>query len=165
MEFIFVDLQGFKHKKNEFVVKEISILKNDNQIFHYIVKPPYEWIYLPQKYKKQAIWLENNYHGFSWNDGFLTLAELKERIQPILLENEKQIVCVKGAEKIAWLKQILDNHYLNCINLENEGCDINLSKFEKQYMDKPHCKHHKLRCSFQNVLILKEWFESSLSMN
>lgn len=165
MEFAFIDLQGFKHKNNEFVVKEICILTK-NIKFHEIIKPPYQYNCLTEKYKREARWLTNTYHGIYWQDGCITQHELKKLIQPII--NEK-ILLVKGNEKVKWLKEIFGDKYITCINMDNIGCTIKLSKFSTTDVNRTICdKHNNLKqyhCSFQNALLLKEWYNKNKIKN
>lgn len=158
MDFILIDLQGFKSNNNIFIIKEICILKH-NIVHHYIVKPPYNWNNLSKVEKQECIWVQQNYHGLHWNDGSITFPELKNYIYQLLKFNNS--IYVKGNEKVKWVKKLIKNKKnINCINLEDIGCKINLHKYEKKNIDIPHCNQHRInrsKCAFQNVLILKDW--------
>lgn len=159
MSNLIIDLQGFKNNKNNFIIKEICIL-NHQMIHHYIVKPPYDWYNLSREKRKESIWLTNNYHGFHWNDGFLTYNELKQKIFPLVnLKNIK--IYTKGAQKVKWIRDLFKNQVnVHCINLENMGCNINLQEYKNKNVSWFQCNQHRnenSRCALQNVLILKDW--------
>ncbi len=82
-------------------------------------------------------------------------------IQP-LIENKGAIIYVKGRDKVEWLKTLCNYQDINCINIEDIGCTINLNDIEyKSKVKAARCyKHDKLlQCAYQNVLILKDWFK------
>lgn len=161
MEYLIVDLQGFKVNQNKFILKEICIWKRD-RIHHFIIKPPFDWKYLSKRSKQQAVWLKKNYHGLDWTDGITTFSELIEQIKP-LFEKRNLIVFVKGEEKIEWLKKLFQCFKLNSIiNLEHVDCEINLHDFEIKNVIFDHCNYHKLRCALQNVKMLSAWFKMNI---
>jgi hypothetical protein len=157
----FVDLQGFMDHR-VFLIKELCILSaRDNKIQHYIFKSqPFSWHNLGKCSKQQALWLTCYYHGISWSDGDLPHHTAYSCIQK-LCEEPNAVIYVKGREKIEWLKYYGRNQNINCVNIEDIGCTINLCDLEyKSEVNKPHCNKHKvkLQCAYQNVLILRDWF-------
>lgn len=161
MDFIIVDLQGFKDNDNRFIVKEFS-LRSRNMKFHDIIKSPVK-IKLNAKQKAPVKWLTRNFHGIDWDDGFITLKELRN-ILGIYLDNLK--IFVKGEEKISWIKQIMKNDNLSCANLEAFGCDINLSNLRCKHdfvcRNHSHITPGKLpQCALANVSVLKKWYKEN----
>lgn len=177
LEYVFVDVQGLKTLWNIFVVEEIYILSK-NLKFHEIIKPPYEYGNLSMETKKQVNWLEKNYHGISWSEGYITQSELEKTISPIL---KGKVVFVKGVEKVEWLKQIFNTKMI-VVNLEDFGCNAKLHKsnsdsgicgiddvsdISEKSTEKTCSKHKKLKksmtahCAVQNVWTMKKWFNSS----
>lgn len=152
---IFIDLQGFKHNVNNFVLKEICII-NNTKIFHSFVKSPYKWNELEEKYKRQAIWLKRNHHGFSWNDGYMNLSYVKNQIY--MLSQEEMIIYVKGEEKVTWLKSICPS-INNIINIEK--LDLSLHSYKLDIRD--HCNFHNpfLHCAYQNAMSMKKTWDMS----
>lgn len=160
MECAFVDLQGFLFDNNRFHVKEICILTK-NIKFHEFVKPPIPFSELTAFYKKQADWLEESYHGLNWNAGYITSQEVRNTVLPIL---KGKIVFLKGANKVKWMKQILGDSFIICINIEEIGCDFKLS--EQKTCNQTACAKHKHAhscCARNNVSLLKKWFFSNYS--
>lgn len=187
LDYIFVDIQGFKTVHNEFVVKEIFVLSK-NLKFHEIIKSPIPYDCLSLETKKQADWLKRNYHGLAWNDGYITQSELDKIISPVLTG---KIVFVKGAEKVDWIKDIFDTKMI-VVNLEDFDCNVQLhtsldscvndedydgnsqifdddSDYEVKRRTTICCKHKKLKkgstqlahCAVQNVWLMKDWFKKS----
>lgn len=153
MEFAFADFQGFYYNNNVFHVKEICILTK-NMKFHEFVKPPIPFSELIDHYKKVAEWLEENHHGLNWNVGYIDIHEVEKTILPIL---KGKIVFVKGANKVKWMKQILQDTSILCINIEEIGCDFKLSKQDEQSACAKH-KHVHSCCARNNAGSLKKWF-------
>lgn len=164
----FADLQGFI-VDGVFIVKELSYSINvfekkytsSDQIQshqnHYIFAAPYAWSYLDNSCRKQANWLTKNHHGFHWTDGDLSYEEIYKCVEPLL--HDDLIIYVKGQQKISWLHELCKSS-INCINIEDIGCTVQLS--DKSLTDNSifHCGHHNIfkHCGFRNVKIIKKWY-------
>lgn len=123
----FVDIQGFKGNGDKFIIKEIAVY-HLGVLSKHVFKPPYKFSKLKNKYKKQAHWLSQNYHGLYWNDGTIPYSRVKEIIYKDLVTNINHrdfIIFVKGDLKVKWL---LD--YCEVFTVEN---------FESEY-DCPRLK-------------------------
>lgn len=169
MDFAIVDLQGFIHNE-DYVVKEICILTK-NLKFHEIVKSPSSFTNLTSKYKQQVKWLENNYHGLRWSQGYITVEELRKTITPIL--NGKSIF-LKGLNKIRWLQGILNSKMHVYVNVEDMGCNIKLSEsFFKESVQQgvnniECCKKHKFKnnhCALRNASVIRQWYLRNETFN
>lgn len=168
MDWAIVDIQGFKDNKNRFIVKEFY-LETKNLKFHDIIKSPVGRLesILNKKRRNEVKWLTQHYHGIKWDDGYITLKELRNTIS-FHLNNVK--IYVKGEEKLVWIKQIMNNYNLMCFNLEKFDCNINLCdhKIQKDYWP---CKKHihvtntnnnnSVQCAITNVKVLKKWFQEN----
>lgn len=159
MDFI-IDLQGFKVLHNEFILKEISIIRADDKNSEPITlffKSPYAWNTLPPQCKTTNKWLERNFHGISWDYGGIPYDAAKIIISSIV--QRARAIYVKGHEKASWLMnfldlspEIIDMDTLNCPSLQK------LPKF------RPNCPHHhhhhqnsKYSCANENVKSLRSW--------
>lgn len=148
---IFVDLQGFKNSKNEFIVKEIAIVTNEwTQVF--VVKPPYMYSALSPEEKKQTNWLERN-RGLRWSEGFVDYREFK-RIIPLYLENKN--VIVKGCEKIQWIKNLCE--HCKIVEFGDKGCPKFVTLHEKYKDCNINCVYHKKQCALKNAICLLKWY-------
>lgn len=157
MECAFIDLQGFVYNSNTFNIKEICVLTKNTK-FHEFVKPPFPSTDLKENDKKHAEWLEENHHGLNWDTGYITLQELKNTISPIV---KGKILFVKGSSKVKWLKDILCDENILCINIEDIDCKFKLNKdyLENQFSCKKH-KYPNSHCARTNAGLLKKWFYS-----
>lgn len=151
MECVFVDIQGFPFNNNSFSVKEICIITKN---YYDFVKPPVPFCELTEKQRELADWLEKNYHGLNWNAGYINLQELRNTVSSII---SGKILLVKGREKVKWMKDILNDQNIICINMEDINCDLKLSAPQ---VESPSCsKHeHHLHCARNNAAMLKRWF-------
>lgn len=158
MECAFVDLQGFLYNNDCFHVKEICILTK-NIKFHEFVKPPIPFSELTFSCQKQVSWLAESYHGLNWNAGYVSSQEMRNTILPIL---KKKIVFLKGLNKVKWMKEILQDETIICINLEDVGCELKLS--EQSIQVQSACAKHKHAhscCARNNASLLKKWYFSN----
>lgn len=164
----FVDLQGFLVNRNQFVLKELGFLIIDapngsNLVvdtipcYHYIFCPPFDWKYLSGSSKKHAIWLSAFHHGFYWTQGEVPYDDVQKCLAPLM--EKDLIVYVKGEQKIGWLKELSGNCDIDCRNIEDDGCIINLNDYAHSDEMK-HCgKHRKhCQCSLRNADIIEKWF-------
>lgn len=149
---IFVDLQGFKTKENEFIVKEFAYSTLEyTQIF--LIKPPFPFSKLTESEKRQTRWIEKHY-GILWHEGFVDYREFQRLIVNHI---KNKTILVKGMEKIQWIKHLC----VDCtvIDLGETGAP-NLQELHKQYCLLKgvfNCIYHKKYCALKNVICLKKW--------
>lgn len=173
----FADLQGFI-VNNQFILKEIcfSIQNSDikNNLFnpppsnHYIFFAPFAWHQLGDKCKRSANWLTNNHHGLRWNQGEVDYDKISECIEPLLLQ-ENLLIYVKGDQKVDWLKEVANNLYINCQNIEEIGCNISLNeeiaaRSADQIFFKCNKHHNRAinnRCALQNCKTIEYWYQNN----
>lgn len=155
-DIIFVDIQGFKNFKNDFIVKELSIATIEfTQTF--LIKSPYSFHNLSNFEKKQIIWLEKN-RGIRWSEGFIDYREFKRVIIPYL-ENKK--ILTKGLEKIKWIKELCSTCQI--VDIGEKGCP-NILKLRNDYCKNNinfNCINHTKECALNNVICIKKWYEDN----
>lgn len=153
----FIDVQGFKGHKNQFVLKEIALLHGENNLQHFIIQPPTDLENLPWHLQTQAQWLFRNHHGLNWNGGFTTLDSVTQWFSNILRGN---IIYVKGLEKAKWISDLFYLHENADIrDLDAEGAP-NLEALRKTFAGTPRCIIHTGTCALQNVYLCKNFFEN-----
>lgn len=161
LDFAIIDVQGFKSNSDKFIVKEISCVTK-NLTFNDIITEPYEFKNLNAASQEQAQWLTHNQHGIKWEEGNLTLEELHEEFLPII---RYKTIYVKGAEKVEWVRDILNydpRNTLSIIDVESHGCKLELNG-ENRNSENCSCSKHSnmirtYNCTLQNVLKIKKWF-------
>lgn len=157
----FVDLQGFSVNK-QFVLKEISFSISSSHTnhtpseYHYIYKPPFAWKFVSDACKRGIIWLTVFHHGFYWNDGVIPYTLIDKTIEP--LRNPNLTIYVKGAQKVEWLKAILNANHIHFHNIEDIGCDIRLSSNQSCRVRCGEHKHKAKHCALQSVRLLESWY-------
>lgn len=153
MEYI-IDLQGFKGPINEFILKEISIIRADEKNAKPLTlffEPPYAWDELPSKYQTTNKWLQRNFHGIPWDYGIIPYDAAKPIIQSIL--QHARTIFVKGCEKSLWLASFLSTEI---VDLETLDCP-SLRKLLKTSLNCPHHHTNEFSCATMNVEALKSW--------
>ena len=105
MEFI-IDVQGFKRFYNDFVFKELAIVRlgEDAQPAVFLFAPPQDWNSLSPRYKCENSWLTKNYHGINWQEGEIPYEDFDEILKSTTRGANK--VYVKGLEKQKWIRNI-----------------------------------------------------------
>lgn len=154
-DYMFVDLQGFKTDKNEFIVKEFAYDTLDyTQLF--LIKPPFPFSKLTKSEKRLTRWLEIHF-GITWHEGYVDFREFKRVIGNHIKD---KTIYVKGLEKIKWIKEL----YPNCtvIDLGEKYEKVpNLQELCKKYCSDEftfNCVYHKKSCALKNVLCIKKWY-------
>jgi len=63
-ETVSIEVQGFFDKNNNFILKEIGIVfeEDPNLNNSFLIEPPYDFTLLNTKSRKTAIWLTNTHH-------------------------------------------------------------------------------------------------------
>lgn len=147
---MFVDLQGFKGKENDFIVKELAVLSPVGLV-HYIFTPPYKRSLLSSTQIKEVIWLKSNHHGLDWNDGFIPYYKAGALLRNAIGDGT---VYVKGFEKIQWIQRLVNARPV-IINVENIDCDV---RFSDKMVDCLPCLNHRGVCALKNVFMLRKWY-------
>ena len=160
-EFI-VDMQGFQGHNDQFILKEIAAtdLFIDNYCVSHIFLPPFEFNELSAKHKSTYAWLYRNFHGLSWDTGYMPYDQVDDVIKSML--SEANVIYVKGAEKKKFLDNILKVS-IDVINLsENNKCP-KLTEIS-DILFNCHCPYEKhagmwsdYNCDVKNVQLLKFW--------
>lgn len=134
--FVFVDVQGFKSYRDRFICKEICLV-SDEDFYHAIIYPPYPFEKMPAHYKRQAKWLYKQFHGLTYDCGYVHMIQVIQDVYPKLM---KKTVVVKGAEKVKWIKHIFRNcGEIECLNFD----DLDLELDEKCKTFNPlMCDYH-----------------------
>lgn len=157
MEYVFLDIQGFKIN-NCFHAKEICI-QSKNQTFHDVVRASFEFRILTKEEKKSVLWLTTNHHGIQWENGRLNEIEAQNIIRMFV---HGKLVLVKGEEKVKWIKELIPNTDFICINIEKLGFS------EKLIKNCADCTEHSIQnshCAKDHVQQMKFWFKSSVFVN
>lgn len=142
--FVFVDIQGFKTYRDRFICKEICVI-SDEDFYHAIIQPPYDFEKLPSHYKRQANWLYNQFHGLAFDSGKIHMIQVIQDVYPMLMS---KTVVMKGTEKIKWIKHIFRNcGEIECINFD----DLDLKLDENSKNNCPFMCDYHLERTFSNM--------------
>ena len=96
MSWTILDIQGFKSSDNEFIVKELFILKETSSS-SFLFKPPFDKDKLSAKAKRSNQYCTDNFHGLDWDSGEVPYCEMEEIIKSFC--KDSKVVC-KGSEKL-----------------------------------------------------------------
>lgn len=163
MKFVIVDVQGYRDKN--FIVKELCIF--DGYIKNtYLFKPPFPYEDLSPTMRSEVNYMERCHHKIKFSSGLIPYNTLDEILTRDIIDNEVDIVYVKGDIKEKFLKNMLGiNHNITIINLEkNLGEEESMPILKKSY--RPPCLNHgnnkECFCAMENCIILYYWILSSL---
>lgn len=143
-----VEIQCFRGKNNEFVVKELAISSPSQQcMHHYFFLPPYDIEELSDKNYETAQYLTNSLHGLTWESGEVSYDSL-----PIILKalcEKFSIIFTKGQEKSLFLSKLLNRSVKNLDTVLLKKIDL---------LPQPDfiCRHDGT-CARKNVLKICNW--------
>lgn len=161
----FVDLQGFVVRES-FVVKEFGILKNGQEIAHYVFRPPVPWRTLSQGDKRCARWLMEKHHRLHWYDGDVVyrhaISTIRRIVGRMMRDEESPMIYVKGVQKRTWLRTILGS-LARRLNIKIETMEADFEETERLarlMTTRPtlRCWRHSAHCAMENVLKLYVWW-------
>lgn len=151
--YLFVDVQGFKDCKNNFILKELALATQEyTQVF--LIKPPHAYCNLTREEKTRVNWIEKK-KGIFWKDGYIDYREFR-RVIIQYLENKN--IIVKGAEKVKWVKELCSN--CDVIDIGDKGCP-NLVQLTTKYCKDYtlfNCVYHEKQCALKNVICVIKWY-------
>ena len=83
---VVLDVEGFRYKKNAFVVKELAITTSDysNRLTFFTSS---EFQYTIKARTKSYNWLTNYLHGLHWENGAYVYINLNQILQSFVLRN------------------------------------------------------------------------------
>ncbi|KAG7196480.1 hypothetical protein KM043_000036 [Ampulex compressa] len=154
------DLQGFKQSGGDFVLKELAIipLEYDAEPLVRLFEPPFSWIRLTEKYRKENSWRERNLHGISWSSGDWPYMKVGEIIKATLQGAKK--VFVSGITHKEWLQRFR----LPVRDIDELG--YGTAKKAKLVTVCPHhSKSFKPQCALHNAKLMKQFYLDNVYMD
>jgi len=156
MELI-IDMLAFNSPKAKFIVKELTIVNiRTGSVHWFLFKPPCAAKDSVAATSKENIWLTNNFHGISWEEGTIPY----DRLRNILTGQVEPhtTIYVKGKEKADFIRRLTG---ATVIDLQTLGCPSlrkpNLWLLTPQYT----CPRHNgtnFVCSRDQALKLFSWY-------
>ena len=89
-----LDLEGFRCRENNFIVKELAITSSDYSDFLIFLPPP-SFNSLPKSEQKEYNWLTNNLHRVHWESSDYLYLNLHQIIQSFVSRNPNAIFYAK----------------------------------------------------------------------
>lgn len=154
-DYVFVDLQGFRGRNNQFICKEFCLVDGTETV-HELISSPFPLDRLPLPLQCRADWLTYNHHGLSFDRGHLPFDELKANVFPKI---QNKTVYVRGSEKVKWMEYMFRHcGTLKVINIADLGYTVRFT-----YPKEP-CGYHMLHsvnipdyaCARSNAKTLQE---------
>ena len=100
-----------------FIIKELTIVDLYGQdVYHFLVKPPFDKTVLSDDEQKSVWWLENFHHKIHWDDGMFEYDEFFVDLRKIT--READILYVKGREKALFLESVTGKFTIDLDNLD-----------------------------------------------
>ena len=162
MSWSIIDFQGFKSNENEFIIKELFILKDDDSSYSYLFKPPFSKDKLSSKAKRTNHYCTKYIHGLKWDAGEVPYRDLMQILRSIC-KDDIHIMC-KGSEKTSFLKKILnpdtvldlDLVLFKRLNVLEENSDGTSGSGSSSWC--PY-NHHGFSCAKKNCFKILNWWK------
>ena len=159
---VVLDFEGFKHRKNEFIVKELSVCCDFVDTIH--LSPPFPFEELSSEEKKSHTWVTQNLHGIGWSKGEYNYNFLSSFFLSILLRYPGAKFWAKGLQKC-----LLSKSYLNqpVFNLEDLSCPP-IAQIDSHHKILP-CAYHaehlpvytlQKHCSKRKAILYYNWLKN-----
>ena len=103
-DFLVIDFEGFRHKSQQFIPKEISV-RGANYQDTIILQPPVKFSLLAEENKKTYAWLTDNLHGIVWEAGSYDHTFIFNFFNALKLRFPNSTVFSKGTEKCTFLRK------------------------------------------------------------
>lgn len=140
------------------------MIKHDSE-FHHILKSPCTYHQLNGKYKRQANFLTQTFHGLDFNaDGI----EIREFVR-LTLEHVQHKMCItKGEEKLKWITNMY-RPYTNTVVYTNiDSCPAELTFSNAKLCDISEiCPYHgrissemSCHCALSQARQLRDFFQN-----
>ena len=121
---VVLDVEGIRHRKEKFIVKEFGICTAD-YLDCVSFLPPTSYSELTAQQKQSFSWLSRNLHGIDWDIGNYPYIYLTQIIQSVRLRNPGAIFYAKGAEKVKFLSELLECPVIDLNSLECPSISVN----------------------------------------
>ena len=156
-DFLVIDLEGFRHKSQNFIPKEISV-KGTTYQDTILLQPPVKFGPLPEENKKSYSWVSENLHGILWEAGSHDHTFIFNFFNALKLRFPNTPVFAKGQEKCSFLR----NFFFNVFDLDTLGCP---KAAQFNYKPTRVCPNHSLffkfnHCSREKVELFYSWLVS-----
>ena len=153
-DFLVIDLEGFRHKSQQFIPKEISV-RGANYQDTILLQPPVKFSPLAEENKKTYAWLTDNLHGIVWEAGSYDHTFIFNFFNALKLRFPNSTVFTKGTEKCTFLR----NFFFSVIDLDTLGCP-KASQFS--YCSTKVCPNHQKsyklnHCAREKVSLFYNW--------
>ena len=160
---VVLDLEGFKLKSIEFIIKELSLCCSYYDTIFF--KAPVSFGKLPTHDKQTVIWLTHNLQGLDWDDGDTPYSDLKTICLSFNFRFTRKFFFAKGTEKCEVLSKLLQKKVynlkdLNCLRISEilpeetvASCSLHFNIFRADCQVFNHCSERKAK-------IFSQWTQS-----
>lgn len=152
-----IDVQGYSHD-HSFIIKELTItqLYSEN-VYHFLVKPPFDRAILSNDEQRCISWLENSHHKIKWEDGNCEYGEVFSDLRKTI--RNADIIYVKGSEKTLFIQSVTGKF---TIDLDKLDCPKASRLPIPKLWDRLTCSYYNhstcdVKCSLLQALKFKEW--------
>jgi len=100
-----VDVQGFRANNNDFILKEICVMRDRDIMFHEVFLPPFEWHELSKEAQRTNNYCRRFVHGLRWDSGTIPYCQMEDVLTRVF--NGHDLVYTKGSEKATFLRRFV----------------------------------------------------------
>ena len=144
---VVVDVEGFRHRKEKFIVKALDVCFEDYLDCASFL-PPTSYRELTNQQKQSFSWLTRNLHGIEWDTGNYPYIYLTQIFQSIRLRNPGAKFYAKGEKKVKFSSDLLESFI---IDLNSLACpSISVNYFAQNF------QNHSKGKNFRNKHCAKE---------
>ena len=117
LDYVVIDFEGFKHKNEPYLIKEISVFGPSYQDT-LLLKPQCHIDQVPAERRRTYLWCSKHLHGLDWNSGTHDYSFIYQFFTSLKIRFPNAVFYAKGEAKCSYLR----SHLFNTVDLELVGC-------------------------------------------
>ena len=117
LDYVVINFEGFKHKNETYLIKEISVFGPSDQDT-LPLKPQCHIDQVPADTRRTYLWCSKHLHGQDWNSGSHDYSFIYKFFTSLKIRFPNTVLYAKGEAKCSYLR----SHLFNTVDLESVGC-------------------------------------------
>jgi len=163
LEYLVIDFEGFRHKSEPFLIKEISVFGPSYQDT-LVLKPQCHIDQVPVERRRTYLWCSKHLHGLDWNSGTHDYSFVYQFFTSLKIRFPNAIFYAKGELKCNFLR----SHLFNVVDLELVGCPkvTEFTEFENTICNNHiHPDYYFDHCSKKKAYLFYCWLQAQINKN
>ena len=163
LDYVVIDFEGFKHKNEPHLIKEISVFGPSYQDT-LLLKPQCHIDQVPAERRRTYLWCSKHLHGLDWNSGTHDYSFIYQFFTSLKIRFPNAVFYAKGEANCSYLR----SHLFNTVDLELVGCPkvTEFVNFENTICTNHiHSDYYFDHCSKKKAYLFYCWLLNQINRN